>query len=189
MSTEFKAVIPMRGDLSVIVRRAKTGAVHWRYDIRNTITYLALKDMINLLAQLPTSPDGPESFQIAYLGVGGDASLPPSPATRTDTDLNVPVLPVYGSRYFMDLTGGKTLQVTGPYELQLTATIPTTDLNGDTLREAGLFTKGISSATTPGEYPAASGRYVELFARQIHPPVLKDPAFVIEYDWRIAFTS
>lgn len=185
MSNNFTATIPMRGDLSVVVRLAKTGAVHWRYDIRNTITYIALKDMVNLLAQLTTSADGPESFQIAYLGVGAGGD----PAARTNTDLNTPVLPVHGSRYFLDLAGGKSVSVTGPYELQLTATIPTTDLNGDTLREAGLFTKGISTATDPGEYPASSGRHVELFARQVHPPFQKDPAFVVEYDWRIAFTS
>jgi hypothetical protein len=73
--------------------------------------------------------------------------------------------------------------------MKLTATIPSGDLNGSILREAGLFTRGSTVVAPPGEYPGGSGFYPELFARQVHPDIAKNVAFVIDYDWRLAFTS
>jgi hypothetical protein len=187
MSTAFQGTIPMRGDLRIIVRHAATGAVHWRYEIRNTITYIALKGVVNLIAQKTTLVD-PADYKVAWLRVGTGVVAP----TRADTNLGIPapdsvfpLLPVSLSLGDVE----KVLSVSNPFEMKVLATLPSTEGNGLNLTEAGLFTRGGTIAQPPGEYPAASGKYPELFARQIHPAIPKSNAFVIDYDWRIAFTS
>jgi len=184
MQNAFIGNVPMRGDLRVAVRRADTGEVTWRYEIRNTITYVALGNMVNLIAQKTTVT--PADYAVNYLRVGDNNTAP----VRSNTNLgNVIIYPAL-LPYTLDLLdANKTLTTTNPFEMKITATIPATDLNGFTLREAGLFTRGTTLVAPPGEYPAASGFYPELFARQVHPDIVKGPAFVVDYDWRISFTS
>lgn len=179
----------MRGDLRITVRRADTGEKTWGYEIRNTITYVALANLVVVLAQKtfgsPGAINDPVNSKVLYLRVGDDVTAP----TRSNTNLLSP-LPSAISPYTITLIdANKTLTTTNPFEMKITATIPAGDLNGSTLREAGLFTRGSTTVAPPGEYPAASGFYPELFARQVHPDIIKNPAFVVDYDWRIAFTS
>ncbi len=189
METAFTGVIPMRGDLRIAVRLAATGEVTWRYEIRNTITYVALSNLVTLIAQKTYGSAGaindPTNSAVTYLRVGDNNTAP----VRANTNLGN-VLPSAIAPYTIPLIdANKTLTVVNPFEMKITATIPTGDLNGSTLREAGLFTRGSTTVSPPGEYPAASGRYPELFARQVHPDIVKTVAFVVDYDWRIAFTS
>lgn len=190
MQTAFTGHIPMRGDLRITTRRADTGEPIWRYEIRNTITFGALSNLVLALAQKTYGSAGalndPTNAQVLYLRVGDNVTAP----TRSNTNLLSP-LPNSATPYTITLVdANKTLTVSGIYEMKITATIPAGDLNGSTLREAGLFTRGSNVVSAlPGEYPAASGRYPELFARQVHPDIVKNPAFVVDYDWRIAFTS
>lgn len=181
MDNAFTCTVPMRGDLRIVVRRADTGAVHWKYEIRNTITYVALRGLVNLIAQKSTLD--PLDYQVKYLRAGTNAT----PPTRTDTNLLAPAgTPVHTMEI---IDAAKTLTTTNPFELKVVATLGTGDLNGETLREAGLFTRGGAAVSAPGEYPTSSGYYPELFARQVHPEVAKSAAFVVDYDWRISFTS
>ena len=189
MQTAFTGLIPMRGDLRIAVRRAATGEVTWRYEIRNTITYVALANLVTLLAQKTFATAGdvndPENSAITYLRVGDDVTAP----VRSNTDL-ANVLPDSVTPFTITLIdANKTLTTSNPFEIKITATIGTGDLNGETLREAGLFTRGSTVAGPVAEYPTSSGFYPELFARQVHPDIIKSVAFVVDYDWRIAFTS
>jgi len=189
MQTAFTGVIPMRGDLRITVRRADTGEKTWGYEIRNTITFSALSNLVLVLAQKtfgsPGALNDPTNSSVLYLRVGDNVTAP----VRSNTNLLSP-LPSSIAPYTITLIdANKTLTTSNPFEMKITATIPATDLNGSTLREAGLFTRGSTSVAPPGEYPVASGRYPELFARQVHPDIVKNAAFVVDYDWRIAFTS
>jgi hypothetical protein len=177
----------MRGDLRIIVRWASTGAVHWRYEIRNTITYVALKAVVNLIAQKTTLVD-PADYKVAWLRVGTGVVAP----VRADTNLGIPApdLTFPLTPHSIPLGDAeKVLSISNPFEMKVLATLAATEGNGLNLTEAGLFTRGGTIVQPPGEYPTASGKYPELFARQIHPAIPKSGAFVIDYDWRIAFTS
>jgi len=186
MTTSFSGVIPMRGDLRIVVRRADTGEVTWRYEIRNTITYGALSNLVNLIAQKTTTV--PADYAVKYLRVGDVVTAP----VRANIDLGN-ALPLPATPYTVTLLdANKTLTTSNPFEMKITATIPAGDLNGVTLREAGLLTRGTTTATPPGspaQEPSDLTHYPELFARQVHPDIVKNPAFVVDYDWRIAFTS
>jgi len=187
MQNAFVGTIPMRGDLRIIVRRADTGAVHWRYEIRNTITYVALKGLVNLIAQKTTLLD-PADYKLAWLRVGTGVVAP----VRSDVNLGITAPDFTFPLQPLSLPLGdaeKYQTVSGPFELKCVTTLPSTEANGLNLTEAGLFTRGGTTVQVPGEYPVASGKYPELFARQIHPAIPKSASFVVDYDWRIAFTS
>lgn len=181
MQNAFTATIPLRGDLRIVVRRADTGAVHWRYEIRNTITYAALKGLVYLISQKTTIT--PADYRVAYLRLGTGTT----PPVRSDINIEIPAP--------LDLLLGdaeKYLTVSNPFEMKIIATLGAGDLNGLNLTEAGLFIRGTTTPTGLG-YPAQNAgdpsHYPELFARQIHPAIPKSAAFVVDYDWRIAFTS
>lgn len=153
---------PMRGDLTVRTRDAATGRVLRTFVIRNTVTYIGMGVMVELISQRAIDPT-PGQLKIASLRVG-EGTTPP---VRGDVTL------VDGAPYTLTLTdANKTPTTLGPYELRISATLGVGDANGKVLAEAGLFT--------------ANGR---LFARQIHPGITKSAAIVIDYDWRISFTA
>lgn len=63
------------------------------------------------------------------------------------------------------------------YRIRVTKTVPLDAAVGVTLQEAALFTRGNN------DDPAlATG--VSLYARQIHPPILKSATMTIVYDWQ-----
>jgi len=197
MQTTFATTIPLRGDLRIVVRRADSGAVHWRYEIRNTITYVALRSLVHLISQKTTTTAA--DYAVKYLRIGGYPTGFPVvmvPPTRSDINLQLP-LSLSTSKYLSLGDTEKTLSLANPFEMKITATLPTTELNGNDLTEAGLFIRGTTTATIPAPpvspdneiNPADPTHYPELFARQIHPAIPKSNAFVVDYDWRIAFTS
>ena len=180
MENVFKA----RGDLRIVVRRAADNSVQWQYEIRNMITYAGLESMVNLIAQ--TTAITPLDYKVAYLGVGTGTSSP----VRTQTDLVTPAMDGSVPYRLALLDANKFLTAAPSFEMKVTATIPATSpVDGVSLTEAGLYTYGGTTPISVTEYPAASGRYPKLFARQVHPAIVKTTALVIDYDWRISFTA
>jgi hypothetical protein len=189
MQNNFGSVIPMRGDLRIVVRRADDGSTHWRYEIRNTITYVALRSMVNLIAQKTTIT--PADYAVKYLRLGTGTTAP----VRADINLNLPAPSAASPLSLVLGDAEKTLTTSNPFEMKINATLAATDLNGLNLTEAGLFIRGTTTPTSPAPptspaiYSGDPSHYPELFARQIHPAIPKSSAFVVDYDWRIAFTS
>lgn len=156
------STIPMRGDLTVRTRDAATGRVLRTYEIRNTVTYIGMGVLVNLISQRAADPAA-ALLKIAELRVGND----PTPPVRGDSAMGDPspfTIPVNDVN--------KTPNTLGPYELRVNVTLGANEANGKLLAEAGLFTAG-----------------GQLFARQIHPGIQKQAAIAIDYDWRIAFTA
>jgi hypothetical protein len=189
MQKAFAATIPLRGDLRIVVRRADSGKIHWRYEIRNTITYVALKGLVNLISQKTTVT--PADYAVTYLRLGTGTT----PPVRSDINIEIPAPSAAAP---LDLVLGdaeKYLTVTNPFEMKIITTLGAADLNGLNLTEAGLFIRGTTTPTipappvSPAQYTGDLTHYPELFARQIHPAIPKSAAFVVDYDWRIAFTS
>jgi hypothetical protein len=202
MQTALTGVIPLRGDLRIAIRDASSNEIRWRYEIRNTITYVALKGLVNLISQTgtgtigsPTTPGTLESlvaaYRVSYLRLGTGTLAP----TRSDINLGSPA-PSAAAPHTIELNDAqKFLTTSNPFEMKIVATLATGDLNGYALTEAGLFFRGKSTPTIPAPptspaiYAAEPLYYPELFARQIHPVINKTAAFVVDYDWRISFTS
>ncbi len=168
--------IPMRGDLTIIVRDAKTRKKIRRIEIRNKITFLAADVLIEMLAQRAVDPD-PSYDMMFSMRMG----LSNTPASRSDTNLGTPEI----GKELADVN--KVVGVPG--ELEFTATLESGDANGVTLQEAGLFTRGSAGSPTPMDAPSDTPGDPHLFSRQIHPAIPKTTAIVLDYSWRIAFTS
>jgi hypothetical protein len=161
---QLASQIPIRGDLTVSVRDVKSGRRLRRMEIRNTVTYLGMASLVQLLAQRSADPL-PTTFKINELWVG-EGNTPP---TRGDTALADPL----GFAFKVPVTdANKILSLTGPFELRIAATLGASSANGKFLREAALYTAVPS-----------------IFARQIHPQIEKTSAIAVDYDWRLSFTA
>lgn len=172
----LRSSIPMIGTLTVRVRDAVTGEVKRNVVIKNKITYLAADVLVELIAQRGADPSA--AYQrIFSMRMGASSTA----ATRADTNLGAFV---FG---FQLLDINKT--VSAPGELQFTATLQAGDANGNTLREAGLFTAGDAATPTASDAPGTGPGDVRMFARQVHPDIAKNSAIVVDYSWTIAFTA
>jgi hypothetical protein len=157
--THLKSSSSMKGIVTMYVRNARTRELLFRYKHNNQIVYTGINTLIRLLAQNSITP---EDYSIGILKVGTNARAP----QRTDLDLVAPY-------HSMTLTDIDRLESLATGELIITKTLEASEGNAPTpLVEAGLFT--------------VSG---SLFARQIHPPVLKTVMITITYEWRLAFTA
>ena len=188
-AAQFKGSIAMRGDLSIVVRDALTKEAIKHIEIRNKITFLAADLLVELLAQrttdsqpisvaLPT-PHYEHPNEIFSMRMGTSSV----PAERTDTNLGAFVHGVL----LEDVS-----KITGvPGELQFVAQLGVGDANGNTLQEAGLFTRGDAGAglATASDLPQTIPGKVRMFARQGHAPVSKTAAITVEYSWRVALTA
>jgi len=186
MPTGFEATIPVRGDLCLLVRDATTHEVRWRYEIRNTIMYSALKGLVSLIAQKTTST--PADSAVAYLRVGTGTTAP----VRSNLDLQLPAPNAITPHTLLFGDAQKYLTVSNPFEMKIVTTLEAGDLNGLSLTEAGLFIRGGTVATpvgSPAVYTGAPTYYPELFARQIHPAIAKSSGLIIDYEWRISFAA
>lgn len=170
------STIPMVGTLAIRVRDAATNQVKQNIVIKNKITYLAADVLVELISQRVADP-APAYQRIFSMRMGSSSTA----ASRSDTNLGTFV---YG---FELLDINKT--VTAPGEMQFTATLQSGDANGNTLREAGLFTAGSAGSPTPTDSPGTGPGDVRLFARQVHPDIIKNSAIVVDYSWTIAFTA
>lgn len=169
-----RTAIPMIGTLRLTVRDANTRKIKRRVVIKNKITFLAADVLVELIAQRTTDPV-PARQLIHSLRMGSSNTA----AARSDTNLGAYII----GKPLVDIN-----KITGaPGELQFVATLEAADGNGNTLREAGLFTAGASPSTSdaPGTTPGST----RLFARQTHPDIPKTSSIVIDYSWTIAFTA
>lgn len=175
MVTPFSGLskIRMRGVLSIHVRDARTGRILRSIHKKNTITNQAGDVLRALIAQRTTDPAA-SRYAIGSMRFGTSSVV----ATQADTDLLAEVSTI---RKELDDTA-KTNGVSG--EIVFQATLETTDGNGSTLREVGLFTTGVSWV---GDVDPATAD-VFLFARQVHAAVEKTSALTLEYNWAIQFT-
>jgi len=168
--------IPMRGDLTIIIRDAKTRKKIRKIEIRNKITFLAADILVELLAQRTPTLDPTPDKQLLYSMRMG---LSNTPAARSDTNLGTFEI----GKVLADVN-----KITGvPGELELTAELEAGEANGVTLQEAGLFTAG-STPSADGPVGTTPGT-ARMFSRQIHPAIPKTSAIVLDYSWRIAFTA
>lgn len=168
------AMIPMVGTLRIAIRDAKTGRIKRRVAIKNKITFLAADVLVELIAQRTTDPV-PARQKIHSMRMGTSNTA----AARSDTNLGA---------FVIGVALGDVNKITGaPGELQFVATLEAGDGNGNTFREAGLFTAGASPSTSdaPGTGPGTT----RLFARQVYPDIPKTAAIVVDYSWTIAFTA
>jgi hypothetical protein len=170
----------MMGTISMVIRSAKTGKVQRRVTIRNKITFLAADVLVELIAQRATDPLAAYG-QIYSMRMGSSNTA----AARSDTNLGA---------FVIGKAIGDVGKVTGaPGEIKFIATLGSGDGNGNTLREAGLFTAGspiISpGAPSPSNTPGTAAGATRMFARQVYPDIPKTAAIVIDYSWTIAFTA
>lgn len=166
--------IPMMGIMALWIRDAKTGLVKRHFEIRNKITFLAADVLVELIAQRATDPV-PARDLIFSMRMGSSNTA----ATRADTNLGAFII----GKQLADVN-----KVTGgPGELTFTATLASGDANGNTLREAALFTAGAAASVSdaPGTTPGST----RMIARQIHPDVPKNSSIAVDYSWTIAFTA
>lgn len=167
------STIPMVGTLRIAIRDAKTRRIKRRITIKNKITYLAADVLVELIAQRAGEVATRCVIYSMRMGTSNTA------ATRADTNLGAFVHGVS----LVDVN-----KITGaPGELQFLATLETGDANGNTLREAGLFTAGPTPSTSNA--PGTGTGATRLFARQTYPDIPKTSAIVIDYSWTIAFTA
>lgn len=178
--THASNLITIRGDLTVRVRSVAQQRVLRTFVIRNTVTYLGMGVVVQLLSQRLSPPDDvPSALALKELWVGDGVVAP----VRGDTALSTAAAGGFIAKIALtDAT--KTPNIGGPlFELGLLATLPANDPgndgNGSTLTEAGLYTAGDVGLAIPQR----------LFARQIHPPIAKTAAIAVDYDWRIGFTA
>lgn len=164
----------MMGTVCATVRSAKTGKVLRRIKIRNKITFLAADILVELFAQRATDPN-PIQDLVFSMRMGSSNTA----ASRADTNLGA---------FTIGKVIGDAGKVNGaPGEITFIATLDSGDANGTTLREAGLFTAGLSPATSdsPGTTPGVT----RMIARQVYPDIPKTSSIVIDYSWTIAFTA
>jgi hypothetical protein len=168
----FKSRFLMTGTLTIRVRDARTGKLLRTWTKRNTITYAAGDLVRALLAQRATDP-APAEYQFGSMRFGTDSTS----AERSQTNLITEVIGV--RRELID--AAKVDGVSG--EISLEATLGAVDGNGETYREAGLFTLGA------GAFDANQGGTLQMFSRQVHPPLTKSSAIIFDYSWTIQFTT
>lgn len=151
----------LRGDLQVDVYNVKKQCRVRTYAMRNTIVYDGLNSPLYLWSQDTGSPTDHRLVKL----VSGTNGTPP---TVGDTGLGAPL----GGADEMPMTASNRTVVPALGELVLVTTLSTTQANGQTLREVGIF--------------MGNGL---LFARQIHPAIDKNGAITVTYTWRLAVTS
>jgi len=169
---EHESKINIRGDLRIITRASDTRDIVDIWERKNVITFIATDTLVKLMA--PNAVFGPtvqQESQIKSMRFGTSNVTP----QRTDLNLANEVIPARKELFDANRLVGAAGTV------EFTATLGAADANGFTLREAGLFTRGITDnpATTAGE---------AIFSRQVYPDQAKSAAITLEYRWRITFT-
>jgi hypothetical protein len=143
-----------------------------RIQKKNQIVNDGREVMLQLLGQLGTGIL-PVENQVWSLSAG-TGGVPP---IITDTQLYFPVW----TGAFTPLEVAVVALPPSTFEVQVTKTMLTTDANGNTLQEAGIFTRG------DNDDPSLAGNR-KMYCRQTHPPILKLVTMQIVYDWRLGIT-
>jgi hypothetical protein len=161
----------MAGRLTIHVIDAASGSVIRTLSDHNTITYDAGNIVRALLAQRVADP-APLEFSVGSMRFGTSGTVP----TRYDTDLLGEIATV--RKQLTDLQ--KVNGITG--EITWNATLDTTDANGYTLREAGVYTRGTT-------WDSGVGGNLKMFSRQVHAAIEKSSSLRLEYSWTYQFTA
>jgi hypothetical protein len=145
---------------------------------KNQITNEGRAAVLNLLVPYTFSEDQSDN-RIWSFSVGTRTT----PASLTDDAASfAPGLATTVWTSAFDFAGGECVAVASPpndYRIQITKTLPaTSSADGETISEAGIFTRGDDDDPT-----VAAGR--KLYARQVHSPIIKTDGMVIEYDWEL----
>lgn len=175
MTHSMQQKLPMRGDLKIIRRDAKTKAIEFVWEKKNVITFGGTQSLVKLMA--PNAAFGvnaQEENQIKSMRFG-TSNLTPQ---RTDLDLAAEAI-VSSDPVRVELLDAN--RVVGADVVEYVATLNTSTGNGVTYREAGLFTRGTldDPLTTTNE---------TMFSRQIFPDQPKTAAVELEFRWRITFS-
>lgn len=167
----FTDTLKMKGTLVIHVRRGDHGPIIRTITKRNTITFDASEVVRQLVAQRGSDYD-PAELMLGSMRFGTNDTTP----SRYDTNLHAedPTLR-------KQLTDSKKINGL-PGELILQATLTTTEGNGDTLCEAGLFSVGTL-------WNGAVGGSLKIFARQIHGAIAKTSSISLDYNWTLQFTA
>lgn len=168
----IRSPLTMKGTLVIEVRTAARRRLLRRITKRNVITFDAGDIVRALVAQRATDPVA-ANFRMGSMRFGANNT----PPLRSDTDLIGEVVSV--RKELTDLQ--KVDGLSG--EISFTATLQTSDGNGNTFQEAGLFTHGA------GVFSANVGGNVKAFARQVHAPIAKTSGVVFDYTWTLQFTT
>lgn len=143
-----------------------------RIQKKNQVVNDAREVMLQLLAQDATAiPAVQNKIWSLSVGVVG------TPPQITDTGL---LGEVWASAFAFPAECAITA-LSPTFEIVVNKTLPTTEANGNTLREAGIFTRG----TLDDPYTSANRR---MYCRQTHSPIEKVATMQIVYDWRLGIT-
>ena len=165
------------GEMTVTVYDVKRGKTVQLYRIvkKNQITNIGRQIVLELLTQYSAGSiyqQNPEYNNIWSLSVGTDST----PPTLGDTGLGAAVW----SGEFSLGAGERALDLVN-FEVNITKEVPAGQATGSTITEAGLFTRGDND--DPG-----LATYRRLYARQVHPGIIKTATMFITYDWRLGVT-
>jgi hypothetical protein len=167
--------VPLRGDLKIITRNAKTHEIMDVWEKKNVITFAAGESLVKLMA--PNSAlgaDVQEENQIKSMRFGTSNTTP----QRTDLDLASEA--VVGDPVRIAFADANRI-IGAAGTVEFTAVLDSGTGNGVTYREAGLFTRG-----TADDPQATTGE--TMFSRQVFPDQPKTSAIELEFRWRISFT-
>jgi hypothetical protein len=168
--------IPVRGDLGIIRRDAKTHRIISVWEKKNVITYLGTDALIKLIA--PNAAFGAtvqQENQIKSMRFGTSNITP----QRTDTNLLTEAVVSGNPVRIAFADSNRIIGASGTVEF--TASMASGFGNGVTYREACLFTRGTDDdpLITTGAVP---------FSRQVYPDQTKTSAVTLEFRWRITYT-
>ncbi len=116
-----------------------------------------------------------EENKLWSLSVGTNTT----PPTVTDTTAVMSV--VWADRFIFPAECQIVATPPNSYYLAISKALGTTEANGSTLTEAGIFTRGDNDDATLSTNKT-------LYARQIHSPILKTSTMTIQYDWQLGIT-
>ena len=176
-SLRFRSGVGIRGELTIHVFDARTGAVLRTLNKPNTIMNNARDIVRALLAQRALGAGGDpvaiREYSWGSMRFGTDSTA----AAPTQQDLYGEVTAARKELTDIQKNNGSVGEIT------LTATLDSGDANGVTLREAGVFTRG------PTVWSAGVGGTLRMFSRQVHPFIEKTSAIRLEYTWVFQFTA
>ena len=160
-------VFELRGGKFVQTRRIQK---------KNQITNQGRSNVLNLLCPATFGYDGlQDELKIKSIAVGTNST----PPTVADDDTTMVTVWREAFDYISDC-----VVINNPpndFMLSITKELPTTEANGSTLTEAGIFTRG-------DENDPDISVGMQLYARQVHSPIIKTSVMSILYDWQLGIT-
>ena len=174
---QFTDLLELKGHMRVRVLDAESGKELYREEKRNLICVGAKKAVTRLVSQASVQGAPPTDDDFLHTKIwaiyAGTGATPP---TVNDTDLDtVGFKKACDQPFSVDLTNG---------EVECQMTIESGEGNGNTYREAGLFSRG--DADDPNTGGIAD---VLMYARQLHGQIEKTSSISIEYTWRFQILS